>query len=144
MSGYLIDTNVLSEFNKVGGKPDTGVQQWLEATPRNRQFVSVITLAEIRKGIGLLAEGKRRENLQQWLTSELEDWFSERILPIDRSVADRWALLLIDCYAKGRPLPSIDSLSAATALTHDLVMVTRNVKDFEGTGVRTLDPWKAA
>lgn len=141
MSGFLIDTNVLSEFNKPGGRPDMGVVQWLEATPRDLQFVSVITLAEIQKGIGLLAEGKRRQNLQQWLNGDLENWFSERVLPIDRSVAERWASLLIHCISKGRPLPSIDSLLAATALTHDLVMVTRNVKDFEGTGVKTLDPW---
>lgn len=96
--------------------------------------MSVITLAEVVKGIGLL-------------TADLEDWFSGRVLPIDRSVADRpvsdrWASLLIHCIGKGRPLPIIDSLLAATALTHDLVMVTRNVKDFDGTGVKILNPWE--
>lgn len=140
--GFLIDTKVLSEFNKPVGRPDIGVLQWLETTPRDLQFLSVITVAEVQKGIGLLAEGKRRQQLQQWLSADLEDWFSGRVLPIDRPVADRWASLLIHCIGKGRPLPSLDSLLAATALTHDLVMVTRNVNDFDGTGVKTLNPWE--
>ena len=87
-------------------------------------------------------EGKRRNQLQQWLVSDLEDWFFGRILPVDRQVANRWAELLVFCSGKGRPLPSIDSLLAATALEHDLVMVTRNVKDFEGIGVAILNPWE--
>jgi len=82
-----------------------------------------------------------RQHLQQWLSTDLEDWFAGRVLPIDRFVVDLWASLLIHCIGKGRPLPSIDSLLAATALTHDLVMVTRNVKDFEGIGVTILNPW---
>lgn len=63
------------------------------------------------------------------------------MLPIDRLVADRWAALQVECLSKGRPLPSIDSFLAATALAHDLIMVTRNSKDFEGTGVETFNPW---
>jgi toxin FitB len=130
MNGFLIDTNVLSEYNRPGGSPDAGVLRWLETTHRDLQFVSVITLAEIQRGIGVLAEGKRRSHLQQWLSTELEEWFSERILPIDRRVANRWAELLVYCSGKGRPVPSIDSLLAATALEHGLALVTRNVKDF--------------
>ncbi len=91
MNGFLIDTNVLSEYNRPGGTPDTGVPRWLETAHRDLQFVSVITLAEIQKGIGLLDEGKRRSHLQEWLDTELEEWFSGRILPIDRQVAKRWA-----------------------------------------------------
>ena len=71
MSGFLIDSTVLSEFNKPGGSPDIGVKRWLEATPRALQFVFVITLAEIQKGIGLRAEGRRREQLQRWLSDDL-------------------------------------------------------------------------
>lgn len=81
MSGLLVDTNVLSEFNKTGGSPNGGVLRWLEATPRDLQFVSVITLAEIQKGIGLLPEGKRRQQLQQWLNGDLESWFSGVCFP---------------------------------------------------------------
>ena len=103
MSGFLIDTNVLSEYNWPGG-PDTGVKRWLETTDRASQYVSVITLAEIRKGIGLLDEGKRRTQLEQWLTEDLESWFSGRMRPVDRRVADRWAALVVQSVRSGRPL----------------------------------------
>ncbi len=92
MGGFLIDTNVLSEYNRPGG-PDAGVKRWLETTDRQSQYVSVITLAEIQKGIELLAEGKRRFQLEQWLKQDLEAWFFGRILTVDRAVANRWASL---------------------------------------------------
>src|SRR5271167_1355480 len=79
MSGFLSDTNILSEYNRSGG-PDAGVKRWLETTDRQSQHVSVITLAEIQKGIELLAVGKRRVQLEQWLRQQLEAWFSDRIL----------------------------------------------------------------
>lgn len=143
MSGFLIDTNVLSEYNRSGG-PDPGVKHWLETTDRQSQFVSVITLAEIQKGIELLAEGKRRAQLEQWLRQDLETWFSGRVLPVDRRTAMRWASLVAHRSQTGRPLPTIDSLIAATALAYDLTIVTRNTKDFEGTGATTFNPWEAA
>src|SRR6266704_4642804 len=93
MNGFLIDTNVLSEYNRPGG-PDAGVKRWLEITDRQSQHVSVITLAEIEKGIELLAEGKRRSQLEQWLKQDLEAWFSGRVLSVDRQVAGRWASLV--------------------------------------------------
>jgi len=93
MSGFLIDTNVLSEYNRPGG-PDAGVKRWLETTDLQSQHVSVITLAEIQKGIEMLDEGKRRTQLEQWLKQDLEAWFSGRILPVDRQVASRWASLV--------------------------------------------------
>lgn len=93
MSGFLIDTNVLSEYNRPAG-PDVGVKRWLETTDRQSQHVSVITLAEIQKGIELLDEGKRRIQLEQWLKQDLEAWFLGRILPVDREVAARWASLV--------------------------------------------------
>src|SRR5438876_10943768 len=117
MNGFLIDTNVLSEYNRPGG-PDAGVKRWLETTDRLLQHVSVITLAEIEKGIELLAEGKRRAQLEQWLKQDLEAWFSGRVLSVDRQVASRWASLVAQGARAGRPLPAIDSLIAATALTH--------------------------
>jgi toxin FitB len=114
MSGFLIDTNVLSEYNRPGG-PDPGVKFWLETTDRQLQYVSVITLAEIQKGIELLADGKRRVQLEEWLRRDLESWFLGRILPVDRRVANRWALLVAKGARTGRPLPAVDSLIAATA-----------------------------
>ena len=115
MNGYLVDTNVLSEYHRPGS-PDLGVKHWLETTARESQYVSVITLAEIQKGIELLADGKRRAQLEQWLQQDLETWFSGRVLDVDRQVARRWALLVAQGVRKGRPLPTVDSLIAATAL----------------------------
>ena len=143
MSGFLIDTNVLSEYNRPGG-PDAGVKRWLETTDRQSQHVSIITLAEIQKGIELLAEGKRRAQLQQWLAEDLETWFAGRVLPVGRRVGMRWASLVAHGTRAGRPLPTVDSLIGATALAHDLVVVTRNTKDFEGIGAATINPWEAA
>jgi toxin FitB len=140
MNGFLIDTNVLSEYNRPGG-PNAGVKRWLETTVRELQHVSVITLAEIQKGIELLDEGKRRTQLEQWLAQDLETWFSGRVLYVDREVSRRWASLVAQAARRGRPLPTVDSLIAATALAHDLTIVTRNVRDFEGTGAATLNPW---
>jgi predicted nucleic acid-binding protein len=140
MSGFLLDTNVISEFNKHSG-PDASVKRWVETTQLRYQFVSVIRLAEIHKGVELLAEGKRRGQLEVWLETEFERWFADRILPVDRKIAARWASLVAQGKKSGRPLPTLDSLIAATALTHDLIIVTRDTRDFEGVGVTTINPW---
>jgi predicted nucleic acid-binding protein len=79
--------------------------------------------------------------LQQWLADDLEAWFSGRILSVDRQVDNRWAVLLASGHRLGRLLPAIDSLIAATALAHDLTIVTRNVPDFSGIGATTINPW---
>jgi hypothetical protein len=143
MSGFLIDTNVLSEYNRPG-TPNVGVKHWLETTDRQSQYVSVITLAEIQKGIEMLAEGKRRTQLEQWLEQDLEAWFSGRILHVDREVARRWASLVAQGARTGKSLPAVDSLIAATALAYDLTLVTRNTKDFESTGASIINPWQTA
>ena len=144
MSGFLIDTNVLSEYNRPGG-PDAGVKRWLETTHRSSQYVSVITLAEIQKGIELLADGKRRDELERWLKRELESGHESRCArSVDSAlVASHWASLLARGSRAGRPVPGVDSLIAATALTYDLTIVTRNVKDFAGLGIAIFDPWHA-
>jgi toxin FitB len=143
MSGFLIDTNVLSEYNRPVG-PDAGVKRWLETTNRRIQYVSVLTLSEIQKGIERLAEGKRRAQLEEWLVRDLGVWFSGRVLRLDRRVAARWASLVAWGAGAGRPLPTVDSQIAATALAYDLTIVTRNTADFEGIGVSTLNPWEGA
>jgi predicted nucleic acid-binding protein len=140
MSGFPIDTNVLSDYNRRGG-PDASVRRWLETTDRQSQYVSILTLAEIQKGIELLAEGKRRAQLQQWLAEDLEAWFAGRVLPVDRRVAMRWASVVAQGARAGRPLPTVDSLIGATALAYDLVIATRNTKDFGGIGAATINPW---
>jgi predicted nucleic acid-binding protein len=101
-------------------------------------------LRRFQKGIELLDQGKRRSQLEQWLTQDLEAWFPGRVLPVDRRVAMRWASLVAQGARIGRPLPTVDSLIAATALSHGLTIVTRNAKDFDGIGAATINPWDAA
>lgn len=140
MNGFLIDTNVLSEYSRLEG-PDVRVRAWLETAPRELQYVSVLNLAEIQKGIELLDKGKQRRELQNWLATELEDWFSGHILPVDRRVADCWAQIAAGGIKIGRPLPAIDSLIAATAMAHSLTIATRNIRDFQAAGVKVINPW---
>ncbi len=118
MSGFLLDTNVLSEYNKEGA-PHPGVVRWIETTPESVQYVSVLTLAEIEKGILRTEESKRRRELERWFTEDLQQRFAGRILAFDNLVAWRWAKLVAASLDAGRPLPTIDSQIAATALAHD-------------------------
>jgi len=133
---YLLDTNVVSEL--IRESPALVVLDWFDKTPDEALHLSVLTLGEIRKGIENLDASPKRETLRVWLEQELTDWFSERLLLIDRGVADRWGTLLARA---GRPLPAIDSLLAATALHHNLRMVTRNVSHFRFAGLEVINPW---
>ncbi len=133
---YLIDTDVLSELRRK--TPSVGVVTWISQRPPATLYLSVLTLGEIRKGIDGLADEARRMKLLDWLQTDLPAFFTGRILPVDAQVADRWGRMVA---AAGRPLPAIDSLLAATALAHDLVLVTRNVKDFAGLPVQIINPW---
>ena len=126
---------MLSELRRKS--PNPGVVEWfLERLPTTL-YLSVLTQGEIRKGIEGVGDEKRRQALIDWLETDLPTFFTGRILSIDEAVADRWGRLVA---AAGRPLPAIDSLLAATALEHDLVLVTRNVKDFTGLPVQVFDP----
>lgn len=136
--GYLIDTNVLSELRRK--QPDPHVVAWLQARPRQSLFLSVLTLGEIRKGLERVAEPDRRQSLLDWLEVELPNYFVGRVYGIDAHTADRWGRLMAQA---GRPLPAIDGLLAATALQHDLTLVTHNTKDFAGLEVRLINPWDA-
>ncbi len=133
---YLIDTNVLSELRRKA--PDTGVVEWFSDRSPATLHLSVLTLGEIRKGIEGIGNERRRQSLVDWLETDLRSFFTGRILSVDESVADRWGRLVAQAR---RPLPAIDSLLAATALEHDLVLVTRNVKDFAGLPVQVFNPW---
>ena len=141
MSGFLLDTNVLCEI--VRPKPHSGVVQWVEATDESLLYISVLTLGEIRKGITLLPEGRRRAALESWLDHDLVVRFSWRILPIDLAVADRWGMLAGSKAAKNSPLPVIDGLLAATALHHNLTLVTRDSAHAAVTGVDIFNPWES-
>ena len=142
MSRFLLDTNVLSEFNR-RGEPDPLVHQWLEAADPESLYVSVLTIGEIRLGVELLPPSKRRSQLEQWLERDLPEWFEGRILPIDQSIADRWGSLRAQAQMKGRPLSVIDALLAATALRHNLILASRNVRDFSFVGLAIINPWEA-
>ena len=142
MNGFLLDTNVLSEFNR-RGQPNQRVKQWLEAANTDSLYASVLTLGEIRFGVEILPPSQRRTQLEQWLDRDLPEWFEGRILPVDQPIADRWGLLRAQAQMKGRPLSIIDALLAATALEHDLTIVSRNVSDFAVVGLAVVNPWEA-
>jgi predicted nucleic acid-binding protein len=139
VSGFLLDTNIISELVKP--KPERKVTTWIESTDENLLYLSVLTLGEIRKGIASLRDASRRAVLEAWLDSDLVLRFGERILPIDRAVADRWGRLAADAAAAKSPLPVIDGLLAATALDQNLTLVTRNTKDIAVASVSVFNPW---
>jgi predicted nucleic acid-binding protein len=141
MSGFLLDTNCVSELVRV--KPEPRVMEWMEATDEAMLYLSVLTLGEIRRGLAGLAPGKRKTHLETWLEVELQARFSGRILAIDAPVADRWGSLAAQAKSRGTPLPIIDGLLAATALHYNLTVVTRNASDFTNAQVQVLNPWKA-
>lgn len=133
---YLIDTNVISELTK--NKPNKKVVDWFKGTPDHELHISVITLGEIRKGVIRINDDKKKEKIRSWLDHELVDWFRDRILPIDAQVANKWGVLQASL---DRTLPAIDSLIAATAMHSDLILVTRNTKDFAITGMEVINPF---
>jgi toxin FitB len=141
VSGFLLDTNVISELVKV--KPEPRVTAWIENIDESLLYLSVLTLGEIRKGITSLRDGARRVSLEAWLERDLVLRFSDRILSIDLVVADRWGRIAGSASARKPPLPVIDGLLAATALHYDLTLVTRNIADINGSGVAVFNPWEA-
>lgn len=132
---WLVDTNILSELRK-GDRAHERIRAWFTDAREEELFTSVLVLGEVRRGI----ESIRRRDvpsalaLEQWLV-RMSTSFNDRVLPVDAEVADRWGALNVP-----DPVPTVDGLLAATALVHDLTLVTRNVRDVAGTGVRLLDP----
>jgi toxin FitB len=137
MVAYLLDTNVVSETTKPDHDPN--VRAWLRSIPIESQFLSVLSHAEILRGILRLPESKRRSLLMRWLTNDLREWFGERVLPIDSRVGDAWAELT---RPANRPLPQIDSLIAATALANNLVLVTRDTALLRISQIESINPWQ--
>lgn len=136
---YLLDTDIISET--VRPHPNKNVYQWLSEIPSESLFMSVLTLGEIRRGIEKLGKGKRKNHLILWLEQELPKWFGENILPINQAVAERWGYIT-SIMTQPHQLTAIDTLLAATALTHNLKMVTRNIKDFDVPGLEVLNPFE--
>lgn len=137
---YLLDTNVVSELRKIGdGKADANVVAWVGAEDAAHFFISAIAILELERGVLAIQrrDATQGTRLRAWLDTRVRPEFEGRILPIDDVVATRCAHLHIP-----DPRNEADALIAATALVHDLTVVTRNVRDFGGTGVITVDPWQ--
>ena len=137
----LLDTNVLSEVTRP--VPNARVLNWLDGLDEDRSFISVVSIAEIRRGVALMDEGRKREALADWLARDLPQRFEQRVLPVDELVALAWGDLVGLAKRSGRGLSSMDGLIAATAIAGELILATRNTKDFEGFGMELFDPWSA-
>jgi len=142
VSGFVLDTNVISETLRP--RPNANVSSWVKGQPRSLQFLSVISVGQLRRGFILMPPVEHRTRLEQWLEHYLLPTFADRILPVTVSIADRWGVLDAQSQLRGRPLNTADGIIAATALDYGLTVVTRNVKDFSGLGVTVLNPWDSA
>ena len=138
MSGFLLDTNVLSELRKES-RGDRGLRDWIEQTTAEELFVSVVALGEIRRGIERIRmrDPNQTRVLEKWL-QRLTTEFADRILPVEERVADQWGRLGLQ-----QPAPLLDAFVAATALVHDLTVVSRDQGGFRNTGVRFINPFSS-
>lgn len=134
----LLNTNILSEVTKP--RPDECVLQWLHGLDEDRTFISVVSIAEIRRGVALVDNGRKREALAEWLAIDLPRRFDGRVIPVEGSVALGWGDLMDIAKRNGRGLASMEGLIAATAVAHDMTLATRNTKDFTGLGFDIIDP----
>jgi predicted nucleic acid-binding protein len=139
---YVLDTNVVSEWVKP--RPDPRLIQWLDDVDEDQVFLSVISLAEIRRGIELMPLGLRRDRLTTWLVDELPIRFQSRVLAIDEAVADAWGFITARAQRSGIGLDTMDAFLAATAGVHGMTLVTRNTSDFQRLGISLLNPWDPA
>lgn len=140
MSGYLLDTNIISELTKL--QPERKAVSWFQATSEELLYLSVLTIGEIRKGINSLPRSNERVLLESWLVNDLVLRFAGRILEVNLDIAERWGLISAQAKIAGTPLAVIDGLMAATALHHNLTLVTRNTKDVQVAGINKLNPWQ--
>jgi hypothetical protein len=140
MSGYLLDTNVVSELKKM--RPNAGVTAFVSGQPLDRLYLSVVTIAEIRFGIEMLTDAARRSDLDLWLENELAAMFESRIVPVTEAVLLKWRLIIQDGRRRGYTFSHPDVLIAATAAHHGLTVVTRNATEFTEAGVAVEDPWR--
>lgn len=138
---FLLDTNVVSEWVKP--QPDQNVVTWLNEVVEDQVFLSVASLAEIRRGVELMPSGKRRDRLAAWLAGDLPARFAGRILAINSQIADTWGLVMARGHRAGSSVGVWDAVFAATAEVHKLTLVTRNVQDFLMLDIPLLNPWQS-
>lgn len=140
MSGFLLDTNVISELRKP--RPNAGLVDWLLSIRENDLYLSVITLGELRTGVELVVDQKKRDDLERWLLLEVVPRFEQRIVAFDAEVADCWGRVEARTRAGGRRMQVVDAMLAATAQRHALQIVTRNVEDFADGPAPVVNPWQ--
>ncbi len=134
---FLLDTNIVSETIKQ--RPNPNLIQWLNVNHADDYAISVLTYGEIKKGIELLKDSKQKSKLMLWFENEVNNWFADRIIEIDKGIAYQWG---ISCAQLKKTPQTIDSLIAATAIANNLKLVTRNVKDFSiYPGLELIDPF---
>ncbi len=136
---YLLDTNIISEFTKT--QPNPSVIGWPREHTNDDLFLSVVTIGEIQQGISRLPASQRQRDLRIWLNESLLVIYADRILPIDIAVVMQWGTLTARLIGEGKKMPVMDGLIAATALQHNLTLVTRNTDDFSNTGLTLVNPW---
>ena len=139
MTGWLLDTNVLSELRRP--RPSPKVIAFVAARPLDLLFVSTVTLAEIRFGIELVADANKRAELQEWLTHKVRPMFEQRILPVSEDIMFKWRLLVEEGRKAGHSFSQPDLIIAATGLQHGLTVVTRDTADYAKTRVGLVNPW---
>lgn len=137
---YLLDTIVVSEWTKP--RPNLGLVEWLGGVAEDDVFLSVVTFAELRRGIERMPVGARRKRLDEWLRSELPLRFETRIVGVDGAIADEWGRVVARSESRGRPIHAMDALIAATAQVYGLTLITRNTADFESSVKSLLNPWR--
>ncbi|MCK5340212.1 MAG: type II toxin-antitoxin system VapC family toxin [Desulfobulbaceae bacterium] len=137
---YLLDTCVISEI--IRPKPSRKVSNWIRSEDESNFFISVLTIGELHKGIEKLVQSKRKEELHNWVENDLKERFWTRIIDIDIQTAMVWGKIQGMNERAGKPMPAIDSLIAATGITHHLAVVTRNTSDMKESGVALLNPWE--
>lgn len=141
MSGWILDTNVLSELRK-GKRTNASVKAWADAQAPHALFISVVTLAEIRFGIELADDPKFRQELTQWLENHLLRWFAGRVLDVTEDVFLEWRRMVERGRKKNHTFSQPDLFIAAIAALHGLGVATRNVGDFSVAGVAVVNPWE--
>src|SRR5262249_25021613 len=137
---WLLDSNVVSEPARE--KPDSAVVRWLAAKAKSDTAISIVTLAELRDGVATARDEARRERLTHWIDLQIVQHFQHRTLPLSIEVLLDWIALSRRLRKVGRIRDAADVLIAATARVHELILVSRNVRDFAGTGLVVYDPWK--